>query len=179
MLKLHSKKKIVSHNADILKGAQGVVLMGSSGMDANQANRLRCEARKQKVVVSFVKNTLMRRAVQGTQFEPLSDQLVGPLVFLISTEEPADAAKVMVGFIKSAPGFSAKAISLGGTHLFQGADLVKISKMPTKQDLLGQLAAQIQSPIMGMVGLMGSVSMHLVSTFEALLAKKTNDSKGG
>ena len=179
MLKLCGKKKIVSHNADVLKSAQGIVLMGSSGMDANQSNKLRCGAREQKVIVSFVKNTLMRRAVRGTQFEPLSDKFVGPLVLLIATEEPADAAKVAVEFIKSAPGFAATAISLGGDHIFQAEDLVKISKMPTKQDLLGQLAAQIQSPIMGLVGLMSSVPMHLVSTFEALLVKKTNDSKGG
>lgn len=180
MLKIEGKEKIVKQRKADLGVAQSVLLMDSVGLDANNANALRTLARKRKVQVFVVKNTLLRRAVEGTQFEQIKPHLVGSVIVLISTEGPSDAAKVVVDFSKDMPDCAVKVISLGGQHVLPGSELVNVSKMPTKQEALMQFAAELQSPLLSMTGLLGTISMHLLSTFERLLVKKTNDSsKGG
>ena len=100
MLKIEGKEKIVKQRKAELAAAESILLMDSVGLDANNANALRAVARKRQVQVCVVKNTLLRRAVEGTQFEQLKPHLVGSVIVLISTEGPSDAAKVVVDFSK-------------------------------------------------------------------------------
>jgi len=107
---------------------------------------LRAKAREQNVYVRVVRNTLAKRAVQGTEFECVNDVLVGPTLFAFSMEDPGAAARLLKDFAKEDKDFEIKALAVGGELL--GADQIdRLAKLPTRDEALSQLAGTIQAPI--------------------------------
>lgn len=145
-IRLEGKKAIVAEVNEAASGALSVVLADYRGVDSGDMTALRAKAREQNVYLRVVRNTLAKRAVQGTEFECVSEVLVGPTLFAFSMEDPGAAARLLKDFAKEDKDFEIKALAVGGELL--GADQIdRLAKLPTRDEALSQLAGTIQAPI--------------------------------
>lgn len=145
-IRLEGKKAIVAEVNEAASGALSVVLADYRGVDSGNMTALRAKAREQNVYLRVVRNTLAKRAVQGTEFECVNDVLVGPTLFAFSMEDPGAAARLLKDFAKEDQDFEIKALAVGGELL--GADQIdRLAKLPTREEALSQLAGTIQAPI--------------------------------
>ena len=145
-IRLEGKKAIVAEVNEAASGALSVVLADYRGVDSGNMTALRAKAREQNVYVRVVRNTLAKRAVQGTEFECVNDVLVGPTLFAFSMEDPGAAARLLKDFAKEDKDFEIKELAVGGELL--GADQIdRLAKLPTRDEALSQLAGTIQAPI--------------------------------
>lgn len=145
-IRLEGKKAIVAEVNEAASGALSVVLADYRGVDSGDMTALRAKAREQNVYLRVVRNTLAKRAVQGTEFECVNDVLVGPTLFAFSMEDPGAAARLLKDFAKEDKDFEIKALAVGGELL--GADQIdRLAKLPTREEALSQLAGTIQAPI--------------------------------
>lgn len=143
---LEDKKAIVAEVNEVASGALSVVLADYHGVDANDLTGLRKSARESGVYLRVVRNTLAKRAVEGTEFECLKDVLVGPTVLAFSLEDPGAAARLLKDFAKEKKAFEIKALAVGGELL--GADQIdRLAKMPTRDQALAMLAAVTLAPV--------------------------------
>lgn len=144
-LNLQEKQAVVAEVSAQVATAQTIVLAEYRGIAVTDITKLRANARNSGVYLHVLKNTLARRAVQGTQFEPLAEQMVGPLVYGISTDAVA-AAKVVHEFAKSNDKLVIKAGAYNGKML-DTAGVAALASVPSKEVLLAQLLGVMKSPI--------------------------------
>lgn len=143
---IEDKKAIVAEVNEVASGALSVVLADYHGVDANDLTGLRKSARESGVYLRVVRNTLAKRAVEGTEFECLKSVLVGPTVLAFSLEDPGAAARLLKDFAKEKKAFEIKALAVGGELL--GADQIdRLAKMPTRDQALAMLAAVTLAPV--------------------------------
>lgn len=143
---LEDKKAIVAEVNEVASGALSVVLANYHGVDANDLSGLRKSAREGGVYLRVVRNTLAKRAVEGTEFECLKEVLVGPTVLAFSMEDPGAAARLLKDFAKEKKAFEIKALAVGGELL--GADQIdRLAKLPTRDQALAMLAAVTLAPV--------------------------------
>lgn len=155
-LNLQEKQAVVAEVSEKLVDAQTIVLAEYRGIEVGDITKLRADARKAGVYFRVVKNTLVRRAVQGTQFEALADQMVGPLVYSISAD-PVAAAKVVFEFAKGNDKLVIKAGSYNGKVL-DAAGVNALANVPSKEVLLAQLCGLLQSPVSGLARVLVAVA---------------------
>lgn len=146
MLKLEQKKAIVAEVADVAGQALSVVAADYRGLTVSEMTGLRMQARKNGVKLRVVRNTLARRAFQGTTHESLANALVGPVLLAFAKEEPAASARLFRDFAKTNEKLKVKALSLGG-QLYGSEHLETIAKLPTRQEAIGRFASVLQAPI--------------------------------
>lgn len=140
-LNLSEKKEVVAEVSAQVAEAQAIVLAEYRGIGVSDMTSLRAEARKAGVYLRVLKNTLVRRAVDGTPFSGLSDAMVGPLVFGISSN-PVSVAKVMNNFAKTNDKFVIK----GGAMPNQVMDLAGVQALAAtlgREELLSKLAGTL------------------------------------
>jgi large subunit ribosomal protein L10 len=145
-IQLEGKKAIVAEVNEAASGALSVVLADYRGVDSGDMTALRAKAREQNVYLRVVRNTLAKRAVQGTDFECVSEVLAGPTLFAFSMEDPGAAARLLKDFSKENDNFEIKALAVGG-ELLGGEQIDRLAKLPTRDEALSQLAGTIQAPI--------------------------------
>ena len=145
-IQLEGKKAIVAEVNEAASGALSVVLADYRGVNSGDMTALRAKAREQNVYLRVVRNTLAKRAVQGTDFECVSEVLVGPTLFAFSMEDPGAAARLLKDFSKENDNFEIKALAVGG-ELLGGEQIDRLAKLPTRDEALSQLAGTIQAPI--------------------------------
>jgi large subunit ribosomal protein L10 len=114
-------------------------------MSVAQITELRAKARSQGVYVRVVKNTLARRAVEGTEFACLRESLKGPLILAFSREDPGAAARVFKDFAKGNDKLVTKAVAIGGA-LYGPADLERLASLPTLDQARAMLLGVLQAP---------------------------------
>jgi len=137
-----------------------------SGMTA-----LRQSARDNAVTLRVVRNTLARRALAGTDYECVSDVLVGPSLFGFSMEDPGAAARIFKDFAKENKHFEVKALAVSGQML--GADQLDVlAKMPTRDQALSILMSVMKAPVTKLVQTMNEVPGKLVRTLAAVRDQK-------
>jgi large subunit ribosomal protein L10 len=155
-LNLDDKKAVVADIGAQVAQAQTIVLAEYRGIPVGELTKLRASARSQGVYLRVLKNTLARRAVQGTQFEPLGDSMVGPLIYGISAD-PIASAKVLNDFSKTKDTLVIKAGSYNGKAL--DADGVKaLASIPGREELLSMLLGVMLAPVSGMARVLAAVS---------------------
>jgi large subunit ribosomal protein L10 len=137
-LNLTEKKAVVAEVSEQIAKAQAIVLAEYRGMGVADMTVLRAEARKSGVYLRVLKNTLVRRAVEGTAFSGLANDMVGPLVFGISAD-PVSAAKVMNNFAKANDKFVIKAGAMPNDVL-NAAGVQALASMLSREDLLAKFA---------------------------------------
>ena len=165
-LNLEGKKEVVAEVAAKIATAQAVVLAEYRGISVEDITNLRKQARASGVYLRVLKNTLARRAVQGTPFEKLSDQMVGPLAYGIS-EDPVNAAKVLAAYAKG----NDKLVIKGGSLPNQVLDAKQIgalATMPSREQLLASLMGTMNAPITKFVQTLNEVPSKFVRTLAAL-----------
>jgi large subunit ribosomal protein L10 len=155
-LNVQDKKAIVADVGAQLAGAQTVVLAEYRGIPVEQLTKLRASARDQGVYLRVLKNTLARRAAQGTQFEPLADSMVGPLIYGISAD-PIASAKVLQSFAKTQD----KLVITAGLYngkLLDVAGVKALATIPSRDELLSQLLGVMLAPVSAMARVLGAVA---------------------
>jgi len=155
-LNVEDKKAIVADVGAQLAGAQTVVLAEYRGIPVEQLTKLRASARDQGVYLRVLKNTLARRAAQGTQFEPLADSMVGPLIYGISAD-PIASAKVLQSFAKTQDLLVIKAGLYNG-KLLDVAGIKSLASIPSRNELLSQLLGVMLAPVSAMARVLGAVA---------------------
>lgn len=175
-LNLEDKKALVDEVAKVAATAQSVVAAEYRGLTVTQMTQLRAEARSKGVYMRVVKNTLARRAVAGTVFEPIGSHLKGPLVLVFSKDDPGAAARVVKDFAKTNDKLVATLLSLGGSVL-PGRDLEKIASLPTRDQALSMLLGVLKAPIEKFVRTVAAPHTKLVRTIAALAEQKKGDQK--
>ncbi|EXI66817.1 MAG: 50S ribosomal protein L10 [Accumulibacter sp.] len=146
-LNLDDKKVVVAEVAAKVATAQTIVLAEYSGLPVAHLTRLRAQARAAGVYLRVVKNTLVRRAVEGTAFAGLAEQMTGPLIYSMS-EDPVAAAKVLNDFAKTNDKLILKAGSFAGEALDK-AGVQALASIPSRNELLAQLLGVMQAPVTG------------------------------
>jgi large subunit ribosomal protein L10 len=144
-LNLQEKQAVVAEVSAQVATAQTIVLAEYRGIQVADVTKLRANARNSGVYLHVLKNTLARRAVQGTPFEALADKMVGPLVYSISADAVA-AAKVVNEFAKG----NDKLVIKGGAYngkVLDAAGVSALASVPSKEVLLAQLLGVMKSPI--------------------------------
>lgn len=156
-------------SAEVAK-AQSIVIAEYRGLDVASVTVLRKTARESGVYLRVLKNSLARRAVAGTAFEPLAEQLTGPLIYGISTD-PVAAAKVIAGFAKSNDKLVIKAGALPNNLLNQEG-VKALATMPSREELLSKLLGTMQAPIAQFVRTLNEVPTKFARGLAAVREQK-------
>ncbi len=170
-LNLDDKKAIVSEVAEVASSALSAIAAEYNGLTAADMTELRAKARESGVYVRVVKNTLARRAVSGTEFECMSEALVGPLVLAFSQEDPGAAARVFSDFSKEKDKLAVKVVSIGG-ELLDAGEVERLAKMPTKEQAISMLMSVMKAPIGKFVRTLAEPHAKLVRTIAAVRDSK-------
>ena len=155
-LNLQEKQAVVAEVSAQVAQAQTIVLAEYRGIEVSDITRLRANARKSGVYFHVLKNTLARRAVQGTPFEGLAEKMIGPLVYSISADAVA-AAKVVYDFAKTNDKLVVKAGAYNG-RMLDVTGVNALATVPSKEVLLAQLCGLLQSPISGLARVLSAVA---------------------
>ena len=155
-LNLDDKKAVVAAVSEQVAGAQTIVVAEYSGMGVVQMTKLRAQARKQGVYLRVLKNTLVRRAVEGSSFSGLAEKMTGPLIYSIS-QDPVAAAKVLNDFAKTNDKLVLKAGSYGGKVLDKSG-VQALASIPSREELLSKLLYVMKAPVSGFAVAMGQLA---------------------
>ncbi len=169
-LNLEEKKEVVAELSARLAKAQTVVLAEYRGLPVEDITVLRSKARASGVYLRVLKNTLARRAVQGTPFEQLAGQMVGPLAYGIS-DDPVAAARVLHAYAKG----NDKLVIKGGmmpNYLMSAKEVANLATMPSREELLAKLLGTMQAPIAKFVQTLNEVPGRFVRTVAAVRDQK-------
>lgn len=146
-LNIETKKVAVEEIAAGIANAQTMVVAEYRGIGVASMTELRANARKEGVYLRVLKNTLARRAVEGTSFAGLADHMVGPLVYAAS-EDAVAAAKVLHQFAKKDDKIIIKAGVYNG-EVMDASQVSELASIPSREELLSKLLFVMQSPVAG------------------------------
>ncbi len=165
-LNLEQKQAVVSEIAAQLGSAQSVIVAEYRGLDVGAVTDLRSKARKSGLYLRVLKNSLARRAVKGTPFEKLSDQLTGPLIYGIS-QDPVAGARVLAAFAKDNEKLVIRAGAMPNV-LMSVKDVKALAALPSREELLAKLLGTMQAPIVKFVQTLNEVPGKFVRTLAAV-----------
>ena len=157
MAKVELKQPIVQEISEMINGAQSVVVVDYRGLTVAEDTQLRKQLREAGVSYKVYKNTLVNRAVEGTEFESLRDSLEGPNAFAVSTEDATAPARVLAEFAKKAPNLEIKAGVVEGTF-YDAEGMKTIASVPSREVLLSKLLGSIQSPITNLARVLNQIA---------------------
>ena len=146
MAKVELKQPIVAAIAEDIKDAQSVVLVDYRGLTVAQETELRKQFREAGVIYKVCKNTMMKRAFEGTEFAGLDEYLEGPSAIAVCKEDATAPARILCEFKKKADKLELKAGVVEGS-IYDANGLTEIAKVPSRDVLLGRLFGSMQSPI--------------------------------
>ena len=146
MAKVELKQPIVAAIAEDIKDAQSVVIVDYRGLTVAQDTELRKKLREAGVTYKVCKNTMMKRAFEGTDFAQLDEYLEGPNAIAISKEDATAPARILAKYAKQFPALELIAGVVEGNYNDQ-AGIQALSTIPSREELLGKLLGSIQSPI--------------------------------
>ena len=146
MAKVELKQPIVQEISENIKDAQSVVVVDYRGLTVAEDTQLRKALREAGVSYKVYKNTLVNRAIAGTEFESLKESLEGPSAFAISKDDATAPARILAKFAKTAPALEIKAGVVEGTF-YDANGMKAIANVPSREELLSKLLGSMQSPI--------------------------------
>jgi large subunit ribosomal protein L10 len=169
-LNLDEKKAVVTEVSAEVAKAQGIVVAEYRGLEVGRMTELRAKARKSGVYLRVLKNTLARRAVAGTPFEKLAGQMVGPLVYGISSD-PVATAKVLNEFAKANEKLVIRAGAMPNA-VITATEVKALASMPSREQLIAQLLGTMQAPVAQFVRTLNEVPSRFVRALAALRDQK-------
>ena len=146
MAKVELKQPVVAEIAEVLNGAKSAVVVDYRGLTVEQDTALRKQLREAGVSYKVYKNTMIRFAAKGTEFEALEPHLEGPTALAVSKEDATAPARVLAEFAKKADKLELKGGVVEGTY-YDAAGINVIASIPSREVLLGRLLGSMQSPI--------------------------------
>jgi len=165
------KEATVAELREKFQGAQAAIVTEFRGITVAKVNELRRALEKEGAVYRVVKNTLARRAVEGTEYEVLSDQFTGPVAVTWAYQDAVATAKVLAQFTKDSQVLTIRGGALGG-KLLEPAQVEALSKLPSREQLLGQLLSVLVGPMRNLVGVLSGVPRSFVQVLHAIEEKK-------
>lgn len=168
---LEDKKAIVAEVNETATSAMSLVIADARGVAVGGMTALRQGARDNQVTLRVIRNTLARRALQGTDYECVNEALTGPSLFGFSMEDPGAAARLFKDFAKDNAEFEVKALAVGG-QLLGAEQLDVLAKLPTREEALSMLMSVMLAPTTKLVRTMNEVPGKLVRTLAAVRDQK-------
>ena len=164
------KARVIEELTEKLRGSS-VVLVDYQGMNVSQSTRLRARSRESGVDFVVAKNTLAQRAARGAGIEGLEEFLVGPTAIAFS-EDPVAGAKLMTEFSDEIEAFEVKGGLLEGDRVMGAEDVVALSRLPGREQLIAQVVGGIQSPIAGLVNVLNGTIRNLAVVLNQVTEQK-------
>ena len=146
MAKVELKQPIVQEISEMINGAQSVVVVDYRGLTVAEDTQLRKQLREAGVSYKVYKNTLIKRAIAGTEFEALSAELDGPTAIAISADDATAPARILYNFGKTAEALELKSGVVEGTY-YDAKGISLIATIPSRDELLAKFLGSIQSPV--------------------------------
>ena len=165
-LRLEDKKALVAEVSAVAGDSVTAVAAEYRGLSVAEMTALRKEARNAGVYMRVVKNTLARRAVEGTDFECMQDTLKGPLLLAFAKDDPGAAARVIKDFAKEHEALKAVSLAAGG-QLMPGSDLAKLADLPTLDQARAMLLGVMVAPMSQLVRTLAEPPAMLARTLSA------------
>ena len=165
-LRLEDKKAFVKEVNAVAGDSVTAVAAEYRGLSVAEMTELRKEARSAGVYLRVVKNTLARRAVEGTEFECMQDTLKGPILLAFAKDDPGAAARVIKDFAKEHDALQAVSLSIDG-HLLPATDLSKLADLPTLDQARAMLLGVVVAPMSKIVRTLAEPSAMLARTLSA------------
>ena len=165
-LRLEDKKKFVKEVNAVAGDSVTAVAAEYRGLSVAEMTELRKEARSAGVYMRVVKNTLARRAVEGTEFECMQDALKGPILLAFAKDDPGAAARVIKDFAIGHSALQAVSLSTGG-RLLPASDLNKLADLPTLDQARAMLLGVMVAPMSKLVRTLIEPSAMLARTLSA------------
>lgn len=169
-LNLEEKKAIVAEVSAQIGSAQAIIMAEYRGMEVGQMTQLRAKAREAGIYFRVIKNSLVRRAVEGTPYAGLTDHMVGPLAYGISPD-PVAAAKVLHEFSKDNEKFVIKVGAMGQKIMFLD-DVKALASLPSRDELMAKLLGTMQAPVAKFVRTLNEVPTKFVRGLAAVRDSK-------
>ena len=170
-LGLEDKKAIVAEVKETATNALSVVIADARGVSVANLTELRKQARANRVTVRVVRNTLARRAVEGSDFECIVPALVGPTLLAFSMEDPGAAARLFKDFAKQVEAFEIKALAVRGRLMGPG-QIDALASLPTRDQAISMLMSVMQAPVAKLVRTINEVPGKFVRTLAAVRDQK-------
>lgn len=155
--KVELKQPIVDEIRSSIDGAQSVVVVKYLGIDVAKDTALRKAFREADVNYKVYKNTMVRRAIEGTEFASLADVLEGPNAFAISKTDATAPARIISKFAKDVPALEIKAGIVEGT-LYDTEGMKQIAAVPSREELISKLLGSLQSPITNLARVLNQIA---------------------
>jgi large subunit ribosomal protein L10 len=165
-LRLEDKKALVKEVNAVAGDSVTAVAAEYRGLSVSEMTELRKNARNAGVYLRVVKNTLARRAVEGTEFECMQDTLKGPILLAFAKDDPGAAARVIKDFAREHDALKAVSLSAGG-QLMPGSDLAKLADLPTLDQARAMLLGVFQAPMSQLVRTLAEPPAMLARTLSA------------
>ncbi len=170
-LGLEGKKQIVSEVNETASGALSLVVADARGVTVTDMTELRAKARAENIELRVVRNTLAKRAFDGTEYECVNSALTGPSLFGFSMEDPGACARLFKDFAKENDKFDIKVLAVGGEML--DADKIDVlAKLPTRDQALASLAAVMIAPVTKLARTFNEVPSKVTRVVAAVKDKK-------
>lgn len=164
-LNLEEKKALVAEVNSVAAAAHSAVAAEYRGLTVGEMTELRAQARSSGVYMKVVKNSLARRAIEGTDFQCMRESLRGPLLLAFSREDPGAAARVIKGFSKDHDNLVTVSVSIGG-ELYDAADLDRLAALPTLDEARAMLLRTLNGPLTQLVRTLAEPASMLARTLQ-------------
>ena len=153
------------------KGCDSAILVDYKGMNVPQVTELRRQLRSAKASYTVVKNTLAKRALKGTSFEPLEKFFAGTTAVAYTRKDPVALAKTLTTFVKSAPTLTIKAAVVQGRAV-KPAEITELAALPGRPELYGRLLGAMNAPLVRLVTVLGAVPRSLMNVLVQVEKKR-------
>lgn len=170
-LRLNDKKAIVAEVAQVANETLSAVVADYRGLTVSEMNELRARARSEGVYLRVVRNTLAKRAFEGTQYECLVEALTGPVMLALSQEDPGSAARLLKEFSKEHTALEVKALSIEGKML-PAEQIDALAELPNREQALAMLLSVMKAPVTKMVRTLAEPHAQLVRAVAAVKDQK-------
>jgi large subunit ribosomal protein L10 len=170
-LNIEQKKAVVAEVAEVANKALAAVAAEYRGLTVEEMTQLRAKAREDGVFLKVAKNTLVHRAVEGTEYECMQESLTGPLLFAFSMEDPGAAARLVKDYSKDHQHLIAKLVAVGG-ELYDASELERLSSLPTYDQGIAILMGVMKAPIEKFVRTLAEPHTKMVRTVAAVRDEK-------
>src|SRR5699024_2941150 len=170
-LTLEQKKAVVAEVADAARTAHSAIAAEYRGLTVSEMTELRKKARGEGVYLKVAKNTLVKRAVEGTDFECMAESLTGPLLFAFSMEDPGAAARLIDEYAKDNDKLITRLVAIGA-QLHDPGEIKRLAKLPTRDQAIAMLMGVMKAPIEKFVRTLAEPHTKLVRTVAAVRDSK-------
>ena len=170
-LNLAQKKEVVAELANVASTALSLVAAEYAGLTVEQLTELRRKARQSGVYLKFAKNTLVARAVEGTDYACVKDTLSGPLLYAFSKEDPGAAGRLIKDFAKANDKLKPTLVAIGG-KAYPGTHVEVLASLPTREQALSMFLSVLVQPATMLVRLLSEPASQIARATNAVAQQK-------